>query len=241
MMAFRAWPPEEVEILGEWYLRANRGVTRRANSVLPAGLPGSLPLDKAISHAVDFYRSRSLPVFFQMTSASLPPDLDVRLQGLGFARELVVNVQTAELAGLASLPQPASVHLQSNPTTAWIKTYAAAEGYDRESVLIRKRTIERIPGRRVLASATLDRRMVGVGLGVVDGNWVGLFAVATLSDYRRRGVARSILSGLAHWALQNDAKNAYLQVESRNQPALTLYGSMGFKTLYVYWYRVLRD
>ncbi|MHA2115884.1 MAG: GNAT family N-acetyltransferase, partial [Candidatus Thorarchaeota archaeon] len=44
---------------------------------------------------------------------------------------------------------------------------------------------------------------------------------------------------LAQWGEDHGAEKAFLQVEETNTPALDLYKSMGFDTLYTYWYRIL--
>jgi predicted GNAT family acetyltransferase len=75
---------------------------------------------------------------------------------------------------------------------------------------------------------------------VVENDWLGLFSIATLSEYRRQGAASSVVAALCSWGLSKGAKSAYLQVESRNQPALEMYEKTGFKSLYTYWHRMLR-
>jgi N-acetylglutamate synthase len=39
---------------------------------------------------------------------------------------------------------------------------------------------------------------------------------------------------MADWARQQGATRAYLQVEERNTPAVTLYNAMGFRTHHTY-------
>jgi ribosomal protein S18 acetylase RimI-like enzyme len=43
------------------------------------------------------------------------------------------------------------------------------------------------------------------------------------------------------WGEDHGAQKVFLQVETDNEPALALYESMGFKTLYTYWYRILEN
>ena len=240
LMASRAWPAREVETLGGWILRADHGVTRRANSVLPVGSLGDIPLDEAISHVRSFYEQRGITPCFQMTTSSEPAELDNRLGDRGFVRELVVNVQISDLRSIALAPPRIPVVLRNSATPSWIKTYADAEGYDTKSATIRRGIIGRIALTKALASATVGRRIIAVGLGVVENDWLGLFSIATLSEYRRQGAASSVVAALCSWGLSKGAKSAYLQVESRNQPALEMYEKTGFKSLYTYWHRMLR-
>jgi ribosomal protein S18 acetylase RimI-like enzyme len=41
------------------------------------------------------------------------------------------------------------------------------------------------------------------------------------------------------WGEDLGGKDAFLQVEAKNVPAVSLYESMGFETMYTYWYRIL--
>lgn len=225
--------------MGGWVLRANDGVTRRANSVLTVGEP-DLPLDHALKSVVDFYVSRGLPVMFQMTEASLPSGLDRYLEQRRFEREMTVQVQTMDLKGLADTGG-LSVELSERLTEHWLRTYGRAEGYDDSSLRVRRGILDRINGEKIFASCKVEGDDAGVGVGVIEGDWLGLFAIATKVEHRRSGVASSIIGAIGRWALEKGAQHVYLQVESQNYPALALYHKLGFRTAYVYWYRALRD
>jgi ribosomal protein S18 acetylase RimI-like enzyme len=80
----------------------------------------------------------------------------------------------------------------------------------------------------------------GVGLGVVEQGWLGIFCMATLPDFRRQGVARGILRTLVIWARLYEARNTYLQVMDDNTAALGLYAAAGFQPAYLYHYRQKR-
>ncbi|MFW9808982.1 MAG: GNAT family N-acetyltransferase, partial [Candidatus Thorarchaeota archaeon] len=106
---------------------------------------------------------------------------------------------------------------------------------------VRREIIHRIRGRKNIARVSMHGNIAGVGLGVVEGDWLGLFSIRTMPEYKRQGVAWSVSCALAMWGEDLGAKNAFLQVEEENEAAKTLYESMGFKTLYTYWYRILED
>ena len=55
-----AWPAMETERLGDWVLRASRGFTQRANSVVTAGSPG-MPVPAALDAVEAWYAARGLP------------------------------------------------------------------------------------------------------------------------------------------------------------------------------------
>ena len=101
--------------------------------------------------------------------------------------------------------------------------------------------MERVALAKAYATTVIDDEIVGVGFGVVNQRWLGLFAITTLESLRRKGIATSITFALACWAQTQGAKKVYLQVEENNRPARTLYHNLGFKTHHVYWYRLLQS
>lgn len=68
------------------------------------------------------------------------------------------------------------------------------------------------------------------GQAALDGDWLGLHALYVDPDARRRGLARDVLASLLEWGAEQGATTAWLHVETDNEPALALYGSLGFAT-----------
>lgn len=238
-IAFNAWPAFHCEKLGGWILRATNGVTRRANSVFPYGDPLANDVEEAIQRIVGFYNDRAIIPRFQMTAVSQPVNLDEILAKLGFAVELAVAIRVTSIEQLASIEPSVPVKIRARPDLAWLRTYIVGNSYDQASVEIRKAIVERIAQKKAFATAAIDGKIAGVGLGVVERGWLGLFAIATLEQHRRQGVAMSINRALAAWASKQGAIRAYLQVFVGNISGLALYRSLGFAETYRYWYRWL--
>ena len=72
---------------------------------------------------------------------------------------------------------------------------------------------------------------------VHDGDLAGLFEVATDKSVRKQGHGRNLILSALKWARLRGAREAWLQVEAGNVPALALYRSMGFEEVYRYHYR----
>jgi N-acetylglutamate synthase len=83
-----------------------------------------------------------------------------------------------------------------------------------------------------------DGRPVACGLGVLDGEWVGLLDICTVPSMRRMGLATQVVCSILGWALARGAWRAWLQVVEENIAAISLYRKLGFDHLYSYWYRV---
>ncbi|MCK4726052.1 MAG: GNAT family N-acetyltransferase, partial [Anaerolineales bacterium] len=81
-------------------------------------------------------------------------------------------------------------------------------------------------------------KSVACGMGVLDGDYFGLFSILTAANYRNQGFGGEITAALMNWASENEAVFAYLQVQVDNSPAFYLYRKYSFKPVYEYWYRI---
>ncbi|MFC6014849.1 GNAT family N-acetyltransferase [Plantactinospora solaniradicis] len=84
------------------------------------------------------------------------------------------------------------------------------------------------------------RELVAVARGTVtgQGRWLGLSLVEVVPAARRRGLAQHMVRALAQWAAELGATGAFLQVEERNEAAVSLYRQLGFTTHHTYQTRV---
>ncbi len=237
-VASNAWVAEETERFGGWLLRANGGVTNRANSVLPIG-PPPLPLDDAIEKVTAFYKERGLIPKFQMTETSKPVELDKDLAERGFSVGLQVEVHTAAISHLIQREPAIDVMISNDISDGWMSVYREASGYNESTMEVRKGLMKRTPHFKAFALAKFERELAGVGFGVVEDKWLGIFNIAVHPTMRGKGVALAVNAALAKWGHQRGARSAYLQVESENIPALKLYDKLGFQQAYNYWYRNL--
>jgi GNAT superfamily N-acetyltransferase len=241
-LALHAWPAAEVVALDGWRLRADGGVTRRANSVWPNGAEGALELPAKIAAAEAFYTARNLPTIYQISPAQQPPELDDELADRGYRDDARTWVQTSSLAAMrANLPEPhaqGAVTLSTTYADDWFDLYCASEGVTGHAADVRRRILARITAATGYALLHLDGLPVAVGMGVVEAGWLGIYCMATLPTHRRRGLARQVLAALAAWAQTEGAQQAYLQVMVYNTPAQALYAGAGFATAYQYHYRI---
>jgi ribosomal protein S18 acetylase RimI-like enzyme len=238
LLGHNAWFAQERMRIGGWLLRANQGVTRRANSVLPLGPPG-IDLPTAIDFVIEFYSSRNLIPRFQVSEASLPADLDGILNDYGFAKVFPVEVWTAEISSLLELQPSHETKYLSEITDEWSDTFLKASGYDPASMSVRKSIIERTDQPHILAQAMGKDSVDAVGFGVVEGNWLGIFNIGTHPEKRKTGAATAVNYALGMWGSELGATKVYLQVETNNIIAKSLYGNLGFAHAYTYWYRRL--
>lgn len=236
-LAANAVPPAIQQEVDGWRLRYNYGVTRRANSVLAHNAGALLDLDTKIAYVERFYARRHQPARFQLCPASLPSELDAVLADRGYTVPKPSRVQTAPLAALRAV-DPGAAYVAEVFDEPWLAAYVAGEGETNPVKIAARRTMLQHVGPPCgYGTIMLDGQIAAVAQGVVERGWLGIFTVATMPGFRRRGLARQVLSALAGWAATHGAQNAYLQVLADNVPALELYGRLGFMPLYDYWYR----
>ena len=97
--------------------------------------------------------------------------------------------------------------------------------------------LETIPTRRYPVSLTVEGRAVACGLGVLEDEFLGLFDLVTAIGERGKGYGARLITGLLNRAIAEGARYVYLQVLDSNTGARRLYGRLGFRELYHYWFR----
>jgi GNAT superfamily N-acetyltransferase len=239
--AFAAWPAEHVEELDGWRLRAMSGVTRRANSVWACDTPSAqaLTLDQRILEVERFYRARGLPVFFHISPASQPLELDRALEQRGYSVDAPVSVQVAAPSEVAARVKPSAsirVELAREPSEPWFDLSARQGRYASVEALYRGLLL-RLGASAEYALARVAGEPAAVALGVAQGEWFSVCSMLTLPAQRRAGLGRALLSSLAARAGERGCRSLYLQVELDNSPARALYESCGFQPLYETHYR----
>jgi ribosomal protein S18 acetylase RimI-like enzyme len=223
-------PPAQLLYDG-WLLRLSPGKAKRARSV-NAVYGSSLPLDHKIAHCEELYLRNNLPMLFRITPFSQPAGLDDELARRGYT---LLEPTSVELAPLETPPEDAGARrVELGP---WIDAVGALRGspaVHRDAHLAR---LQRMPLEKCAVAFDDEEGVAAAGLTIVEDGIAGLFDIVTRENARRRGYARRVVATLLHHAHALGARAAYLQVESSNAAARTLYREFGFVERYVYWYR----
>ncbi|MDQ1521826.1 MAG: N-acetylglutamate synthase, partial [Actinomycetota bacterium] len=195
--------------------------------------------DERIERVQSFYRSRGLPVRFQVSPAARPADLDDQLAAAGYEIEAPVDILIAATRDVVdrTAGREWPVSIAAGIDDAWATSYGLLHG-DEERTAAYGRLMRTVGPPVFVATAESDGAPVGVGFGVVERGWLGVFGMGTRPDARRQGVARAVLHALARVAGDEGAEHVYLQVEVDNAIAHTLYERAGFTRAYGYHYRV---
>lgn len=230
-IGFRAWPALEAQDYDGWLLRFADSYSKRNNSINPmqAGV-GEIAMK--VAHCEDEYMKRGHDVHFRLTEASLPSHLDTFLEQSGYRRWDETEVQTTDLMQ-QDVAQDARFRWELEPSSAWITAYSQMNGVSEQ----RQATLAAILNRiePVVCFGWLGER--AVGLGVCEGDYLGLFDIVVDREQRQQGLGRALVTSLLAWGRDQGAQTAYLQVVATNLPAMRLYQSLGFRLHHRYWYR----
>ena len=99
-----------------------------------------------------------------------------------------------------------------------------------ETVLERATCLRRVYGAIIVK----HDEIISTGLGILDRDYIGIYAIHVRETYRRRHIASDVVTALMTYGRKRGAEKAYLQVISDNEPAIDLYRSLGFTKLYDY-------
>lgn len=232
-VAADAWPALETRVVDGWLVRHGRGLSRRVDSVAPFAVgPGVLDIEDRIAAVEDAYLHAGTPPRFQISPMTEPDELDELLAMRGYEIEAPVLLMTREADNDGERDYVCDVLLSEDADDTWWDFYT--EGFGRDARAIVERSRERPVFASVLDD---DGRLAASGLGVAGGDFLGIFAMYTRPDVRRRGYGRQIIETLADEAIAYDIRNLYLQVERKNQAAQSMYTRAGFRPTYAYHYR----
>lgn len=240
-----AWPAPDRGETGSWVLRAADGVTQRANSIWPRTEPDAGPHERPamLRQARAWYRTRRLPVIFQVFDNARNEALNAFLDAEGFTRQSETLILVLHSGGDAPVPV-AGVELSTAPTDDWLRLWWSVDGRGGENSLATARAI--LEGCRSVYALVRDDDGVPAAVGRLTippapsggpGDWGGLYSMATRPDARRRGHASRILRALHQAGEAQRLTGYWLLVTATNRGAQELYAKAGFREAGRYFYR----
>lgn len=236
-MSLNAWPSYKMELYDGWILRYSHFYTHRTNSVEQFGT-STLPWCEKIPFCENEYKRLGTPAIFKI-SPLVSLDFDYMLENRGYEIQHTTDVMTLQLSKADLAVSCEDVILQENIPDEWI--FALFDLKHMKQEIHRKVGLSMyhaIPKQTICAFIRKDDQIIATGLGILDRDYIGIYAINVHEDFRFRGYARQICTALLKAGMKKDAKNAYLQVVEGNLIAKHLYESLGFQPFYTYWFRV---
>ena len=238
-----SWPAKHYYFLNGWILRFTKGVTARANSVLPLHYNGDIStLEKDIKLAEKAYHSYNLPAIFTIHDFFEPSHLDDKLFEMGYQQlGCITNTMVAPIPNLKTgeINDKYIYNYIFNRMKEFSDFLAKFSKRDDEAQQILKELNHRIIiPKKCFIVARDKKKIIGTLMGVLDPRgFLYIADVLVHPDHRRNGLATSMFfKVIKDWALPNGAEIVWLQVEADNDKALNLYQKLGMKTAYKYYY-----
>ena len=240
-LSLNAWPSHQIQIYDGWLLRFSYFYTHRTNSVEQIGI-STIPIDDKIEYCQDAYHKWGSPVIFKI-SPIVDRIFDRELERRGYSVEHTTQVMTLDLDAFHQEANPEHhVILENRIPPQWIEALFRMKNttnpIHRQIVPSMYRAI---PKDTISACIIEDGNIIATGLGILDRNFIGLYAIHVDEYHRGKGYAASICRAILKEGRRQGAHKSYLQVVAGNTPAELLYKRIGYQPLYTYWFRVLRS
>ncbi|MFR0076281.1 MAG: GNAT family N-acetyltransferase [Blautia sp.] len=235
-LSLNAWPSHQMQIYDGWILRFSYFYTHRTNCVEQIG-PSSLPFREKIRYCEEVYRHWKTPCVFKITPL-LPAAFDPMLEECGYTVEHVTEVKSMDLNHFVQKHTQAHVQISTEISPQWLDAlFTLKKTTNPVHRLIVPTMYAAIPKKTLVASITIDGEIQAIGLGILDRDHIGLYAINVNTRFRQQHLGRAICQEILKAGIQQGAKKAYLQVVPDNISAKSLYQSLGFQDTYTHWFR----
>ncbi|MGI6006566.1 MAG: GNAT family N-acetyltransferase [Ruminococcus sp.] len=238
-LSLNAWPSHQIQIYDGWLLRFSYFYTHRTNSVEQIGI-STIPIDDKIEYCQQIYQKWGTPAIFKI-SPLVDRIFDRELERRGYTIEHTTQVMVMDLESFYDTSlSPEGMRIENSISPQWIEGLFELKGTT--NAMHRKivpSMYQAIPKDTIAASIYHDGKIIATGLGILDREYIGLYAIHVHPDFRGRGYAFALCSAILTAGKKCGARKSYLQVVAGNQPAENLYRRLGFHPLYIYWFRVL--
>lgn len=239
-LSLNAWPSWQMQVYDGWILRYSCFYTHRTNCVEQIGF-SSLPLCEKIPYCESIYRRWQTPCIFKISPIG-DPALDALLEQRGYEIQHHTTVMTRDLSDIKLNYETIDgipVFLENRVSYAWMEgLFTLKRMTDITFRHIVPSMYDAIPKDEIAVSIRMDGRIVATGLGILDRDYIGVYAIHVDESYRRRGFASAIVKTILREGKRQGARRAYLQVVTDNAPAKTVYRGLGFRAFYQYYFRV---
>ena len=203
-IANQTWKAKEEQHLGNWILRADVGVTRRANSALILGS------DNHIEVMINWYTQRNLRPTISIVP-EINSELDSELEIRGFKKLLDLEVM---VKNSAESKAEFEYEVTDAPNDEWLRVHGDKSIYP---------LLARTPAKYIYLRD--QSKLVAIGRIAFAADWALISRIWVSPELRGKGYGRKMLQ-----ALENESGNAKLalQVQKENIAAYELYKSAGY-------------
>jgi len=223
------WPAAARHDCGPFTLREGQGGGKRVSAATLEGDADSPDIGAAIEAAETRMMALGQSPLFMIRNQ---PGLDAALASRGYETVDPTLFYAAPITDIAEAPRPVSL-LSCWPPLAIQRQLWLDAGIGPERIAVMARAC---PPRNAFI-ARFQNRAAGVGFVAIHGGVAMLHALEVEPSFRRQGVARYMVRGIADWALRQGAQWLALAVTERNMAARALYSALNMAEAGQYHYR----
>lgn len=235
-ISLNAWPSYQMQLYDGWILRYSDFYTHRTNCIEQIGT-STIPWEEKLRYCEEIYRYWNTPTIYKITPM-LPPLFDSFLEEHNYTIERLTFVMAQKLKAFFPIPCSVKITLEYQITPKWLEGLFRLKNTTKEKHLdIVPSMYAAIPKDIIAASISIDNKIVATGLGILDRNYIGLYAIHVDDKYCNQQWGRGICSTILNEGMKRGASYGYLQVIDGNDNAKHLYESLGFIEQYTYWFR----
>ncbi|MGG7519258.1 GNAT family N-acetyltransferase [Allorhizobium undicola] len=234
-VSFRAWPAASVNYDGSWQIRLSGSYpSKRINCVVALDRSDTRDIGQRLDKATRKFEAYGRKMVFRQTPLAAPEIEDALVAG-GWHRFDESVVMIADLAALDE--HDAMDHLPSHDIGRFVDASLTMHGEDASLKPGLAELIGSIkPPYGLFLKEIAGNGPVAAAICVQDNDLAGLLQVVVDPAHRGKGEGFELVYGALRWARMRGARQAWLQVEASNQPALALYRKLGFRHAYDYCY-----
>jgi len=238
-LSTNAWPAKYYYLLNGWVARISEGVTKRANSVMPLTYYGD-NLQEDIQAVETIFAKNKLPVIFQLPDYYEPQNLLKILLENDYKIIDETLVMAAKIQDIPDIPanQDYSYQYTTEAKDEWFNSMSVSVRATQERIKGQKAIIGRILQPKSFFSAKQGKEIIGIGMAVLEQGNLGIFDMLVNPDFRRQGIAGSLIAKMVDWGREHSVHSTYLCVQGDNHPAITLYKKVGLKESFRYRYLI---
>jgi ribosomal protein S18 acetylase RimI-like enzyme len=234
-LSMNAWPSIQTILYDGWIIRMAGGYTKRANSINLL-YKSAINLEEKIDYCEKLYSQNNLPAIYKLVECDEHKIIDDKLAALNYEKLDITSVQICD-----NFKTPgknfSGIIIDDNFTGEWIDGLIECNNIKSEYLETLKTMLKNTIGKKIIIAKKIHNEIIACGYGVIENGFVGIFDIVVKENRRGNGHGREIVQTILSEAGKAGIEKSYLQVVNNNTIAKNLYGTLGYKEIYKYWYR----
>ncbi|WP_298259479.1 GNAT family N-acetyltransferase [uncultured Litoreibacter sp.] len=219
------WPSADETRVGPWLIRDGQGGGKRVSAARPME---AVQADD-VATAVAEMKKCGQPALFSIRPED--GELDSILAQMGYE---IIDPSVLFAGPIFEAEVPPVTAFDIWPPLQIMKDIWAEGGINADRLSV----MDRVEGPKTSILGRICDRAAGCAFVAMHGTTAMVHAVEVLPEYRRQGLARSMMNAAARWAKENGAHHFSLVTTEANTAAQSLYSSLGMSAVGRYHYRM---